>query len=168
MSLLLAAEALLFTALVPGVVTVYIPYSLLTQAGNAFGWASPILMVPALALFLTGMAGYGYCAWEFAVRGLGTPAPLAPPKRLVVSGLYRRTRNPMFQCVLLVLLAEALLFPDPALFGYAGMVALILHLLVVLYEEPRLRAQFGAAYIDYCGQVPRWGVALRPFRPNIK
>jgi protein-S-isoprenylcysteine O-methyltransferase Ste14 len=83
-------------------------------------------------------------------------------------GLYRRTRNPMFQCVLLVLLAEALLFPDPALFGYAGMVALILHLLVVLYEEPRLRAQFGVAYIGYCGQVPRWGVALRPFRPNIK
>ncbi|MGZ8217410.1 methyltransferase family protein [Methylomagnum sp.] len=127
-----------------------------------------MLTIPALALLLTGIIGYGYCAWEFAVRGLGAPAPLAPPKNLVVSGLYRRTRNPMFQNVLLILLAEALLFPGPALAWYAGMVALILHLLVVLYEEPRLRARFGSAYIDYCGQVPRWGAALHPSRPNIK
>jgi protein-S-isoprenylcysteine O-methyltransferase Ste14 len=160
----LAFKVVLFTVVVPGTATLYIPHWLLSVGGAlAAGWA---LGVPAAACALVGVAVYLRCAWDFAVQGLGTPAPLDPPKRLVVSGLYRRTRNPMYQGVLLILLAECLLFPAPSLAVYAAAFALLFHCVVVFYEEPGLNARFGAPYADYCHKVPRWGFAVRPFEAD--
>ncbi len=152
---------MLFTLLVPGAVTLYFPYSILSRSG---GNLQPVsLAFPASVCILLGLAIYLRCAWDFAVEGLGTPAPIDPPKILIVAGLYRWTRNPMYQGVLLILLAECLLFPIRGLSVYTALVALVFHAFVVLYEEPALDARFGVSYRDYCRKVPRWGFAFRPF-----
>ncbi len=163
MRFLLVFKVILFTVLVPGAVTLYFPYSLLSRSGGNLQAASLALAVPAYACILIGTAIYLRCAWDFAVDGLGTPAPIDPPKRLVVTGLYRWIRNPMYQGVLLILLGECLLFPDRGLFIYTALFALVFHVFVVFYEEPILRSRFGASYIDYCRKVPRWNFAFRLF-----
>ena len=81
----------------------------------------------------------------------------------MVSGLYRRTRNPMYQGVLLLLLAECLLFPAAGLLTYAMSIAAVFHTFVVFHEESILERRFGQSYRDYCRKVPRWGFALQPF-----
>jgi protein-S-isoprenylcysteine O-methyltransferase Ste14 len=105
------------------------------------------------------------CIWEFAWRGLGTPAPFDPPRRLVISGPYRWVRNPMYVGFGIVLIGEALVFP------HATVVLLIMMLIlwgfvtafVIVYEEPTLRRLFGADYENYCRSVHRWIPRLRPF-----
>lgn len=154
---------MLFTILVPGAVTLYLPYSLLSSSDGSLQAASLALAVPASICILIGIAIYLRCAWDFAIEGLGTPAPIDPPKKLVVTGLYRWFRNPMYQGILLILLGECLLFIDPGLAIYTAAFALVFHLFVVFYEEPILRNRFGASYIDYCRQVPRWNFAFRLF-----
>jgi len=158
---ILAIKTLVFTVLVPGLVTVYIPILLLARAEPSGSPLDTWLSVPAAFLMLAGVAGYLCCARDFVVRGRGTPAPFDAPKRLVVSGLYRWTRNPMFVSIVLILLGEALFFRSRALFVFAAGTALTLHLLVVLFEEPRLRKRFGPAYLEYCRIVPRWGFGGR-------
>ncbi|PZN77358.1 MAG: isoprenylcysteine carboxylmethyltransferase family protein [Candidatus Methylumidiphilus alinenensis] len=154
---------MLFTVFVPGAVTLYVPYSLLSRSGGNLEPTNLFLVFPASVCILLGVVIYLRCAWDFAVEGLGTPAPIDPPKKLVVAGLYRRTRNPMYQGILLILLAECLLFPNRSLSVYAVSVALAFHVFVVLYEEPALGTRFGVSYKDYCRKVPRWGFAFRPF-----
>lgn len=117
-----------------------------------FGIAS---VVGALAIAL-GASIYLRCAWEFAVRGLGTPAPIAPTKFLVMSGLHRYVRNPMYLGVALVIFGEAILFRASHLVDYGALMLLIAHFFVVFYEEPTLRRQFGASYEQYRQTVPRW------------
>ena len=92
----------------------------------------------------------------FAVRGLGTPAPIAPTKFLVVSALHRYVRNPMYASVAVVIVDAAALFRAPYLLVYAGVMLTIAHLFVVSYEEPVLRRQFGESYEQYRRTVPRW------------
>ena len=159
----LAFKVMLFTLLVPGAVTLYFPYSLLSRSGTRLPPDNLALAIPAVACIVVGAALYFRCAWDFAVQGLGTPAPIDPPKKLVVTGPYRWTRNPMYQGVLLILLAECLLFPGRGLWVYAASFALTFHCFVVFYEEPSLGAKFGEPFRDYCRQVPRWGFALRLF-----
>jgi len=166
--MLLVAKILLFTALIPGMVTVFAPYQLLTLTWNSNPAPQAELALPAILVMLAGIAGYCRCVWEFAVQGAGTPAPIDAPERLVLTGLYRRTRNPMFLSILLILLAETLFFQQGVLLVYAGGVALALHLLVLLYEEPVLRARFGHAYIAYCDAVPRWGMTALPFTVGLR
>jgi len=161
----LAFKILLFTLIVPGAVLIYLPYYLLSDPDN-WQTVNAAWVIPAGLCIMLGLAIYLRCAWEFAVAGLGTPAPIDPPKKLVVSGLYRRTRNPMFQGVLLVLLAECLLYADPGLIVYAGSIALFFHITVVFREEPDLTSRFGASYSHYCRQVPRWGFASKAFSPE--
>lgn len=159
----LAIKILLFTLLVPGAVLLFIPYWLLSDLNGNLQPANLAWALPAGFCLILGTAIYLRCAWDFAVDGLGTPAPIDPPKKLVVTGLYRRTRNPMFQGVLILLLAEYLLFAAPVLLVYAGLVALLFHTAVVFHEEPGLASRFGVSYSDYCRKVPRWGFALRAF-----
>ncbi|MFY3743368.1 isoprenylcysteine carboxylmethyltransferase family protein [Anaeromyxobacter sp. PSR-1] len=93
---------------------------------------------------------------RFAIRGLGTPAPVLPPRRLVVSGLYRYVRNPMYVAVLSVIAGQALLLGELRVLGYGALVWLAFHRFVVGYEEPRLRKTFGAEYDAFRERVPRW------------
>lgn len=166
MRYLLAFKVILFTVLVPGTVIFYFPYSLVLRSTGSLQWPNLALSIPASLCILIGTAIYLRCAWDFAVDGLGTPAPIDPPKKLVVSGLYRRTRNPMYHGVLLLLLAECLLFPEAGLWIYASSIGLTFHLFVVFYEEPALNKRFGVTYSDYCQKVPRWGFASQPFSSN--
>lgn len=156
-------KILLFTVLVPGTVTLYIPYLLVSGSDSGLQPANLILALPAAACILLGTAIYLRCAWDFAIEGLGTPAPIDPPTKLVIGGLYRRTRNPMYQGVLILLFAESLLFQDWGLLIYASSIALIFHGFVVFYEEPGLGSRFGTLYSNYCRKVPRWGFAIHPF-----
>jgi protein-S-isoprenylcysteine O-methyltransferase Ste14 len=93
---------------------------------------------------------------RFAVQGLGTPAPVFPTRHLVVTGLYRYVRNPMYVAVASTILGQGLLFGNLALIEYGCVVWLLFHLFVSFYEEPTLRASFGAEYQLFCAEVHRW------------
>lgn len=144
----------IFTILVPGAVGVYIPYRLLARADRT--WELGAFRYLGLVPIALGAASYFWCAWDFAVTGRGTPAPIDPPKELVVRGLYRWMRNPMYVGVLSVVLGEALLFEAPMLVGLVAVAFAVFHSVVILYEEPVLREKFGEAYERYRRTVPRW------------
>jgi protein-S-isoprenylcysteine O-methyltransferase Ste14 len=151
-------KTLLFTILVPGFVTLYVPDILLGRTHSP--GHGPLAWLGVLCS-VGGTGIYFRCAWEFAVRGLGTPAPIAPTKFLVVSGLHRYVRNPMYIGVLLVILGQAALFHAPQLAAYGALSILLAHLFVLFYEEPTLRRQFGDSYLEYLRSVPRWIPRLR-------
>lgn len=93
---------------------------------------------------------------RFVRHGRGTPAPPLPTEHLVVTGLYRRVRNPMYLGVLAAIAGQALLFGSRDLLVYLAVVAAGFHLFVLAYEEPTLRARYGAEYERYCRDVRRW------------
>ena len=105
------------------------------------------------------------CVWEFAWRGLGTPAPFDPPRKLVISGPYRFVRNPMYFGMGLVLIGEAIVFPNITLLmlGLTAALFLFVTAFVIVYEEPTLRRTFGTDYEAYCRAVRRWIPRLRPW-----
>lgn len=146
-------NTILFTILVPGTVAILIPRWIL--GGLARPSNGILTWIGGLA-FLAGAAIYFRCAWEFAVRGLGTPAPIAPTKFLVTTALHRYVRNPMYLGVALVIFGEAAIFRSLHVAEYAALMLLTAHVFVVLYEEPTLRRQFGESYEDYRRKVPRW------------
>ena len=146
-------RTLIFTVLVPGTVAVWIPYRLL-PAGAEFSLRGYSFI--GLLLIGVGAAVYLWCAAHFTFTGRGTPAPIDPPRVLVAKGPYRLVRNPMYIGVWLVLVGEAVVFGSLRLVRYAFLVALLFHLVVILYEEPVLRKKFGPAYEEYCRSVPRW------------
>jgi protein-S-isoprenylcysteine O-methyltransferase Ste14 len=127
----------------------------------------PLTRLAGVCIVAAGLTALVECFLRFAIRGLGTPAPIAPPERLVVSGLYRYVRNPMYVAILALVLGQALLFGNVALVEYAAIVWVLFHLFVVAYEEPVLRGQFGATYDDYRSHVPRWLPRVRPWRPLL-
>ncbi|HVE71093.1 MAG TPA: isoprenylcysteine carboxylmethyltransferase family protein [Thermoanaerobaculia bacterium] len=112
----------------------------------------------AVALMVVGGAGMLKCVWDFAWKGQGTPAPFDPPRRLVVSGLYRWVRNPMYVSMGIFLVGEALALPQvtrPMLILVAVM-GFVITLFIVTYEEPTLRRLFGEDYEHYGRHVRRW------------
>jgi protein-S-isoprenylcysteine O-methyltransferase Ste14 len=158
---MLAIRAIVFTILVPGMLTVYVPWTMLRGA-------APVHFLGYLPI-AAGALGYFACALEFLLRGAGTPAvfftkPLRfligeEPKALIQSALYERSRNPMYVSVVTVVLGESLLFASRALLYYALFLWLMFHLVVLLIEEPHLRQRPG--YAEYCARVPRWLVRVR-------
>jgi protein-S-isoprenylcysteine O-methyltransferase Ste14 len=103
------------------------------------------------------------CVWDFGWTGRGTPAPIAPPRRLVVVGFYRYVRNPMYVGFASGWIGLWVIFghPNPRLIAAVAAVALALHLFVVFYEEPTLRNKFGTEYELYRQNVNRWWPRLR-------
>ena len=153
----------LFLIIAPGTVAGYLPWLISRwQAAGDFG-ASPLVRLAGLPLLLLGGAALLECFARFAWIGLGTPAPVAPTRRLVVSGLYRHVRNPMYVAVVALILGQGLLFGRFALLLYAAGVWLAFHLFVLVYEEPTLRRQFPADYEAFARAVPRWLPRLRPW-----
>lgn len=119
----------------------------------------------AIVLMAIGGAIVLRCVFDFAWRGLGTPAPFDPPRRLVVTGLYRWVRNPMYVGMGLFLIGEALLLPA-IMREMLIMVAIlwgVVTLFIMVYEEPTLRRMFGDEYQHYCRNVRRWVPRLTPF-----
>ena len=101
---------------------------------------------------------------RFALQGLGTPAPIAPPRHLVVTGLYRYVRNPIFVAVVAVILGQAMLLGDWRLTVYGALLWLAFHVQVVAYEEPTLEQTFGTEYEEFRAAVPRWIPRMTPWR----
>jgi protein-S-isoprenylcysteine O-methyltransferase Ste14 len=114
-----------------------------------------------VAPLVLGLVAVALCFADFIRVGRGTPIPIDAPKRLVVRGLYRRVRNPMYAALLFSLVGEALLLGEAAVLLWAAAIGLIFHLFVVFHEEPRLRRLFGREYEDYVRAVPRWIPRLR-------
>jgi protein-S-isoprenylcysteine O-methyltransferase Ste14 len=148
--------SLAFLILAPGVVAGLVPW-LITQWGplppgdgpGALRWTGLILIIAGLAVVLEAFARF---AWE----GLGTPAPVAPTRTLVISGFYRYVRNPMYIAVTALIFGQALLFGSWGVALYGVIIAASFHTFVLLYEEPTLRQTYGEEYAAYCAVVPRW------------
>ncbi len=153
----LLIKNIVFTFIVPGSVAIYLP---LWLAGSG-SLGAPALRILSLPCFAIGGAIYGWCVWDFASFGRGTPAPIDAPRRLVISGLYRLLRNPMYTGVLTVIAGWALWYGSLVIALYLGAVAGLFHLFVTLYEEPHLRQTFGVEYEAYCRRVGRWLPRLR-------
>lgn len=163
MKTFLALRSLLFVFLIPGVVAGYVPLRILQASPRRFVPGLSVSSVLASCLIVLGAAVLLRCVWDFFAAGRGTLAPIDPPRLLVVQGLYRFTRNPMYNGVLAVLLGEAWLFHSTALLLYAALMFLIFHSTVVIYEEPALASKFGESYRAYRRAVPRWGFTVRSF-----
>ena len=116
------------------------------------------------ALVVAGAMSVVECFGRFALKGLGTPAPVAPTERLVLSGLYRYVRNPMYVGVVAAIVGQALLFGNFVLLEYAALVWLFFFAFVVLYEEPTLQRRFGASYEAYRANVRRWWPRITPWQ----
>ena len=150
--MVLFLKNLLCTLVVPGTVGVLLPLNIAEGHPSASG----LLFSTACAFFAITTSIYLWCVWDFAVFGRGTPAPIDPPKKLIVRGLYRYTRNPMYLGVLTAILGWAIFFRATTLVFYAMAVGACCHLFVVFYEEPHLQRKFGKEYDDYRAQVNRW------------
>jgi len=117
-----------------------------------------------ILLIVAGLPGLVDSFARFALQGLGTPAPIAPTQNLVVTGLYRYVRNPIYVALVAVILGQAALFGDQRLLLYGVLVWLAFHAFVVGYEEPALVHRFGTEYEDFRANVPRWIPRLTPWR----
>ena len=150
----------------PGVVAGLIPWSITRwQIDSALlGWP-PIRGIGAVLIAAGAAVLIGAFA-RFVIEGLGTPAPVAPTERLVIGGIYRYVRNPMYLAVEATIVGQALLFGKPVLLGYALGFAVVAFAFVNLYEEPTLRARYGDEYDDYRRAVPGWVPRLSPWRPE--
>ena len=147
-------RTLIFTILVPGSVTVSIPLLLLSifpPPGNT----GPLQLLGLIPIVI-GAATYFLCAWDFASRGGGTPAPFSPTHSMVARGFYRFSRNPMYVGVTMVVLGEAWLFKSWALFILAAADFTFDYIFVKYFEEPGLIRKFGKPYLDYIARTPRW------------
>ena len=119
----------------------------------------------ALTLMTAGGLIMVKCVWEFAWNGRGTPAPFDPPRRLVIHGLYRFVRNPMYVGMVMALIGLAFALPmiRSEMYVVAAAAWVFFSALAVLYEEPALRGKFGEDYLEYCRNVGRWIPRLTPF-----
>jgi protein-S-isoprenylcysteine O-methyltransferase Ste14 len=125
----------------------------------------PIRVVGAV-LILIGAPVLVAAFVRFVVEGLGTPAPVAPTQKLVVGGLYRYVRNPMYIAVLTVVVGEALLFGQPGLLIYAAAAGGAMWVFATYFEEPSLAERFGEEYESYRRAVPGWWPRLTPWSPD--
>jgi protein-S-isoprenylcysteine O-methyltransferase Ste14 len=144
----------LFTLFVPLVVAVYVPQRMIAS-DHASASVSVVWRVVGVVLFVLGTIGYFWCATLF-VKAQGTPAPISPTKRAVVTGLYRINRNPMYTSVLAVVFGQAIFFRSGRVAWYGVFLFVCFHLFVVFYEERDLRVRFDGEYADFCRRVPRW------------
>lgn len=122
--------------------------------------------VAGIALILAGAPGLINSFARFALEGLGTPAPVAPTQKLVVTGLYRHVRNPMYIAVTSVIVGQANLFGDARLLVLGAVFWLASHIFVTTYEEPTLQRTFGTQYDTFRNNVPRWIPRLTPWRSS--
>jgi protein-S-isoprenylcysteine O-methyltransferase Ste14 len=148
-------RAALFIAIVPGAVAGWLPWYVAGAPAEPWRAGQGAWRIGGF-LILAGWLVLLWCARDFALRGRGTPAPYDAPRELVIAGLYRYVRNPMYVGVLSAIVGQALWFRSTSIAWYAAAFALGFHIAVIGYEEPTLRRTFGDAYVDYCRRVPRW------------
>ncbi|RFB81449.1 methyltransferase family protein [Methylovirgula sp. 4M-Z18] len=153
--------SIVFLVLAPGTVAGLVPWWI---ADWRLGSDDFLHRGMGTALIALGLAPLLASFARFAWQGLGTPAPVAPPQHLVVTGCYRHVRNPMYVAVATPLIGEALLFASVGIFAFALIFLIATHLFVIFYEEPTLREKFGDRYMNYRAHVPRWWPLVTPWQ----
>ena len=157
----------IFLVIAPGTVVGYVPWRIChwhveaPLAGlSLFRILGVLLIAAGLPVLLDSFA-------RFAFQGLGTPAPIFPTRHLVVGGLYRYVRNPMYVAVVSLILGQGLFLGNVRVLEYGIAVWTAFHLFGLIYEEPALRSTYGSEYEDFCTNVHRWVPRLRPWRQPI-
>ena len=157
-----------FLVLAPGTVAGLIPWLLCRWQLKppllgfySLRWAGVLLIAGALPVLLDSFR-------RFALEGLGTPAPVAPTEHLVVSGMYRYVRNPMYMAVVSLIFGQGLLLGNMHVLEYGLAVWLVMHLFVLGYEEPVLHARYGAEYDEFRAHVRRWIPRVRPWKKQFE
>ena len=148
---------LLFTILQPGIVAILIPFWLSGKRLNTI-FAQPFSGHHFLGLFIfaVGFILMLICIANFAIRGKGTLSPADPTKKLVISGPYRYSRNPMYVGVTMMLIGESIYFQSYVLWAYSLFIFIAFNLFIIFFEEPRLQDDFGSEYNEYVKKVRRW------------
>ena len=160
-----AAGSLAFLLVAPGVVAGLVPWLITRwEVDEELAWL-PLQVLGGL-LIAAGVAVLLHAFARFVVEGLGTPAPVAPTEKLVVGGLYRHVRNPMYVAVASTIVGQALVLGRPVLLAYAALFMATVAAFVHLYEEPTLTRQFGDDYTRYRRAVPAWRPRLSPWRES--
>ncbi|GAA1962601.1 isoprenylcysteine carboxylmethyltransferase family protein [Microbacterium deminutum] len=155
--------SVIFFLVAPGVVAFLVPFLLGQGQVEAWRLDPPVVKWAGLALGAAGTMALIECFARFALKGRGTPAPIAPTEHLVVTGLYRYVRNPMYVAVLAIILAQAMWFASIAVLIYAAITWASFTAFVIGYEEPTLARSFGDEYVVYRANVHRWIPRLVPW-----
>ncbi len=157
-----ALGSVLFFLAAPGVMAGLVPWAI-TGYDDRGG---PVATLIGAVLVVVGLAALVACFVQFVREGRGTPAPVAPTRELVVGGLYRWVRNPMYLAVATVILGQAVLFASVGVLVWLGIFAIAVVSFVTGYEEPTLRETYGESYDAYRAAVPGWWPRLTPWRPG--
>jgi protein-S-isoprenylcysteine O-methyltransferase Ste14 len=155
---------LVFLVAAPGFVAGLVPFWISGWRAEPPFFGIWFFRVAGALLITVGAVGLLDSFARFALQGLGTPAPVAPTRHLVVTGLYRYVRNPMYVAVACAILGQAFLLGNVRLLAYAVVVWAAFYVFVRVYEEPTLRASFGSEYESFCAAVPRWIPRITPWR----
>ena len=162
--ILAVAGSAAFLVIAPGTVAGYIPWRICRWHVEA-----PLVGIYLFRIFGVLLIAAGFLILldsfaRFAFQGFGTPAPVFPTRRLVVSGPYRYLRNPMYAAVVWLILGQGLFFGDVGVLEYGISIWAACHVFVLIYEEPALRRVYGSEYEDFCKNVHRWVPRLRPWK----
>ena len=152
--------SVLFFVVAPGVVAGAVPW-LVTRYRDP---GPPLAVVLGSLLVVLGLAALVACFVRFVHEGRGTPAPVAPTRELVVGGLYRWVRNPMYLAVGAIILGQAVMFASLGVLAWLALFAVAVVAFVTAYEEPTLRQTYGESYDAYRAAVPGWWPRLTPWR----
>jgi protein-S-isoprenylcysteine O-methyltransferase Ste14 len=158
----------IFLVIAPGCVAGLVPWRISHWRVEA-PFLGMLLFRPVGGMLITlGVIGVLDSFARFALQGVGTPAPVFATRHLVVTGLYRYVRNPMYIAVVITILGQGLILGTVTLLEYCGLVWLLFHVFVLIYEEPTLRASFGSEYQSFCANVPRWIPRSTPWRSHLE
>lgn len=160
----LALRSLVWALVLPGFFAGYLPWRYFGLSSVTLRLSNPLHWLGLLGI-LAGAVLLVACIWEFARTGRGTLSPIDPPRVLVVRGLYRYVRNPMYLSVTMLVLGEALLAGSAGLAIYWLVWFASANVFVMAYEEPALRRRFGVDYERYAQAVRRWLPRVRPYEP---
>jgi len=156
----------IFLVIAPGIVAGYVPWRISRWHVGAPLLGTSLSRLPGVLLIVGGIPVLVDSFVRFAFQGLGTPAPIFPTRHLVVSGLYRYVRNPMYVAVVSLILGQGVFWGNVRVLEYGIAVWMAFHLFVLIYEEPTLRNTYGSEYEDFCRNVHRWVPRLRPWRQS--
>ena len=148
------------------IILIGIPWKILSTPGDTLLFDLGKFRYLGLVPIFAGIVIYVWCSCSFLFSGKGTPIHSMPPKKLVVKGLYRFVRNPIYIGGFFVLAGEVLLFQSKGIFIYFLIVFGLINIFVPVYEEPRLEKRFGVTYKRYRQSVPRWVPRLTPYGEN--
>jgi protein-S-isoprenylcysteine O-methyltransferase Ste14 len=152
-----------FLVIAPGFVAGLVPFWISRWRLEAPFFGMLLFRFAGAVLIALGTVGLLDSFARFALQGLGTPAPVFPTRHLVVTGLYRYVRNPMYLTVVSTILGQGLMLGNVTVLEYGALVWLLFHLFVLMYEEPTLRASFGSEYESFRAAVPRWVSRFTPW-----